>query len=80
MTATENALALLQSAVYIRFFLRKTRYSLGEVRTWFDVRDAEKSCSPLNQNRTESNQDWSQPDKYVMVGALGDHPAIREIR
>jgi hypothetical protein len=34
----------------------------------------------LNQNPTELNQDWSQPDKYGMVGALGDHPAIREIR
>jgi hypothetical protein len=79
MTATENALAWLQAAVYIGFFA-KNAILIGRGSDGFAGRNGQKSGSSLNQNRTELNQRWSQPDKYGMVGALGDHPAIREIR
>jgi hypothetical protein len=79
MMATENALAPLQPAVYIGFFA-KYAILIERVRRWFMGCNGQKSRSALNQNPTELNQDWSQPDKYGMVGALGDHPAIREIR
>ena len=57
------------------------RHTLGKVQALLAVLHRRRSCSHLNQNRIERNQDWSQPNKSGKGWrARGLYPAIREIR